>query len=255
MFGLRNRSKRTYTTWVRPGGSCAVISDKVLTAEHSLIAGTTGCGKSTFLHSVMQAFLMQYTPAEGKLVLCDPKVVELRRYKDLPHTLAYESNEEDILNALLWTVSIMEDRYDEMGARRIEDWDGAQIFVVIDELADLLCSPHKVEVKVAIQRLTQKGRAAGIHVIACTQAPSRKVLPAEIMLNFTARFGLACVSAIESKQIVGIAGCEELPNHGGCIYRYKRELRAVKLPYVKKEDVQPLIDYWMGGACKTVTAY
>lgn len=253
MFGMRKRHQMV--TWVKPGGSCAVISDKVLTAEHSLIAGTTGCGKSTFLHSVMQAFLMQYTPAEGKLVLIDPKVVELRRYKDLPHTLAYETDEEDILNALLWTVSIMEDRYDEMGARRIEDWDGAQIFVVIDELADLLCSPHKVEVKVAIQRLTQKGRAAGIHVIACTQAPSRKILSAEILLNIPARFGLACASAIESKQIVGIAGCEELPNHGGCIYRYKRELRAVKLPFVRREDIQPLIDYWMGDRCKTVRAY
>lgn len=253
MFGFRK--KKTYTTWRAPGGSFSVISDKALEAEHSLIAGATGCGKSTFLHSIMKAFLTQYTPADAKLVLLDPKVVELKRYKDLPHTIAYATENEDILSALDEVIGMMADRYDEMGARDIEEWDGAKVYVIIEELADLLCSPDKVKFIVAIQRLTQKGRAAGIHVIACTQAPSAECLPSKIKLNFTARFGLVTDTAIQSRQIVGVAGCEALPDHGGCIYKYRRELRAVKLPYVTRADIQPLIDYWMSGACKIVRAY
>jgi len=253
MFGFRR--KQTYTTWRIPGGECSVISDKALEAEHSLIAGATGCGKSTFLHSIMQAFLMQYSPADGKLVLLDPKVVELKRYRDLPHTLAYETETDGILSALNMTIDIMSDRYDDMGARDIEEWDGAKIYVIIEELADLLCSPEKVKFIVAIQRLAQKGRAAGIHVIAATQAPSAECLPTKIKLNFTARFGLVCDTAMQSRQIVGVAGCEQLPDHGGCIYKYRRELRAVKLPFVQRKDIQPLIDYWMSDRCKVVRAY
>ena len=253
MFGFRR--KQTYTTWRIPGGECSVISDKALEAEHSLIAGATGCGKSTFLHSIMQAFLMQYSPADGKLVLLDPKVVELKRYRDLPHTIRYAVDDEDIVSALEDAIVMMNDRYEEMGERDIEDWDGAKVFIIIEELADLLSSPYKVRVKVAVQRLTQKGRAAGIHVIACTQAPSCKILSAEIKLNFTARFGLVCDRDVESRQIVGVAGCESLPDHGACIYKYKRELRAVKLPFVRGRDNQPLIDYWMSDRCKVVRAY
>lgn len=252
MFGFR-RPKTTKVTWKRLGGETYAISDKVLDAEHSLIAGATGCGKSTFLHSVMQSFLIRYTPASGKLVLLDPKEVELRRYKDLPHTMAYEVESESILSALNMVIEEMASRYSIMGDLGEEDWSGSRIFVVIEELADLLCSPQKTEIKVAIQRLTQKGRAAGIHVIACTQAPARKILPAEITLNFTARFGLACESAIESKQIVGVSGCELLPDHGQCIYKYRRNLLRVDLPFVTKAEVKPLIDYWMSDRCKTVT--
>lgn len=252
MFGMNFRRQRQMVTeWHRPGGDYYTISGKVLTAEHTLIAGATGCGKSTFLRSVLQAFLTKYSPATGKLVLIDPKE-DFRPYKNLPHTIAYASESEDAVAALEMVVAEMKTRYSAMGDSDEEDWSGSQMFVVIEELADLLCSPEKTEIKLLIQRLTQKGRAAGIHVIACTQSPSRKTIPAEITLNFTARIGLSCETPIESKQIVGMPGCEMLPDHGVAIYKYKRSVLQVKLPYVTKADIRPLIDYWMSDECKTV---
>ena len=255
MFGLFKKNRQpaapTRVVWHRPAGEYYGISGKVLDAEHSLIAGAAGSGKSVFLHSVMHAFLTRWTPAEAKLVLCDPKVVELHRYRDLPHVLRYATEDEDILSALEEVIAIMAARYEIMAQHDEVMFSGAKLYVVIEELADLLCSPEKARIKVAIQRIAQKGRAAGIHLVMCTQAPSRKILPAEITLNISGRFGLACESAIESRQIIGQPGCELLPAHGVCIYKYRRECRPYNLPFVRPEDVQPLINYWMSAESRT----
>ena len=246
MFFRRNTKK----TWITPGGDYSVLANKALEAEHTLIAGATGCGKSTFLHAIMQALLVKSSPAEAKLILCDPKEVELKRYAKLPHVLRYETDDDKIVSALKQAIEIMQGRYKYMAANNQEQWsDGPELYIIVEELADLMACPMKKDIQITIQRLTQKGRAAGLHVIAATQAPSRKIIPAEITLNFTARFGLACESAIESKQIVGIAGCEELPDHGECIYKYKRSIGRYVLPYVQKKDVLPLINYWTSGKC------
>ena len=238
-------------TWKTPGGEYYRISAEALKAEHTLIAGATGCGKSTFLHSIMQAALIKYSPANAQFVLCDPKEVELRQYKDLPHTVTYATEEGDILEALDSVLRIMKERYAYMAKKGQTTWtDGSHIFVIIEELADLMACPLRKYIQIAIQRLTQKGRAAGISVIAATQAPSRKVIPAEITLNFTARFALACESYRESKQVVGIAGAEALPDHGECIYKYKRHIGRYVLPFVTATDVLPLVDYWTGKECR-----
>ena len=238
-------------TWQTPGGQYNILASKALEAEHTLIAGATGCGKSTFLHAIMQALLVNNSPASAKLILCDPKAVELKRYARLPHVLRYETEDEQILAALNQAIGIMQSRYEYMASRDQESWtDGAQVYVIIEELSDLLTSTKKRQIEIAIQRLTQKGRAAGIHVIAATQAPSRRIIKAEITLNFTARFGLACESAIESKQIVGAPGCEDLPDHGQCIYKYKRSIGLYVLPFVQKSDIMPLINYWTSSACR-----
>lgn len=235
-------------TWKVPGGRYDVLANKALEAEHTLIAGATGCGKSTFLHAIMQAFLVKTAPSEAKLILCDPKRLELKRYAKLPHVLRYETEEDKILIALNYALNVMENRYRDMERRDIERWDGAEIYVIIEELADLMVCPLSKQITIAIQRLTQKARAAGIHVIAATQAPSRKIIKAEVTLNFTARFGLACESAIESKQIVGVPGCEDLPDHGECIYKYRRSVGRYVLPFVQKADIMPLINYWVAQA-------
>lgn len=221
----------------------------ILENEHTLIAGSTGCGKSTFLHAIMQALLVRRSPAMAKLILCDPKEVELARYEHLPHTIRYAKSEAEIISALDYAVALMGERYTYMRAHEQERWeDGAEIYVIIEELADMMVCESKARFKVDVQRLTQKGRAAGIHVIALTQSPSRKTIPAEITLNFTCKIALACDSAIESKQIVGMSGAEQLPDHGVCIYKYRRETHWYELPFVQKSEVMPLVRYWIAQA-------
>ena len=101
-----------------------------------------------------------------------------------------------------------------------------------------------------IQRLAQKGRAAAIHVILATQAPSRKILPAEITLNISGRFALACESAIESRQVIGVAGAETLPDHGECYFKYRRSIERCALPYMSEGEVMALVRYWQSNACR-----
>ena len=231
-------------TWYKPAARYYNVSALPFQAEHTLIAGATGCGKSTFLHSIIQAFLVNYAPCEAQIVLLDPKEVELARYKALPHCKAYATDEQDILAELNKAIDEMHARYKQMSFQGIEQWQGAKLYIVIEELSDLMACPLARQIKVAIQRLAQKGRAAGLSLIVCTQAPARKILPAEITLNLTARFALACESAIESRQIIGQPGAELLPDHGQAIYKYRREKIKVALPFVQKQDVLPLIEWW-----------
>lgn len=254
-FWNRNKQKTagSVATWRTPDGEYYNISNAALTAEHSLIAGATGCGKSTFLHSIIAAALVQHSPAAVRFILIDPKAVELARYKNLPHTLEYTDTEDGALSALEYAQGIMNARYKELVRSGRENWteqDGAAVYVIIEELADLMTCPLKREIQVAIQRLTQKGRAAGIHIIAATQAPSRAVIPAALQLNFTARFALACETAIESKQIIGIAGAEALPDHGEVIYKYRRNIGRYTVPFMKKSEVMELVNYWTSNACR-----
>lgn len=250
---FKKRQVEKPVTWITPEAEYYEISNAALETEHTLIAGAAGCGKSTFLHSVMAAALAQYSPSEVRFILIDPKSVELMRYEHLPHTLRYTDTESGAVDALAYAERIMERRYDKMKQLNKTMWTtefGPKVYVVVEELADLLTCPSKAKIKVQIQRIAQKGRAAAIHVIMATQAPSRKIIPAEITLNISGRFALACETAIESKQVIGIAGAEDLPDHGECYFKYRRRIERCALPYMSEDEVMKLVRYWQSDACR-----
>lgn len=253
MFNWK-RPKAGVKVWHVRGGNVQELSDMAFSAEHTLIAGATGCGKSTLLNGILCDMLKSYAPSEVRLVLIDPKRVELGKYRRTPFCERYVQTSEDVVNTLRDVEALMYRRYDVMYERGEADYTGAQFFIIIDELAPLMLktNPDRKYIQPLLQNILQLGRAAGIHVIACTQAPNRQVIPAELVLNFSLRIGMRCLSGIESRQIVGRNGCELLPLHGQALVVYGAELMAASLPNTDRAEVTDEINYWSSNACYTM---
>lgn len=220
------------------------IGGHLLNATHLLIGGATGCGKSVLLNNIMLSMLSSKTPTTAAAVLIDPKRVELSRYKNMSFCQLYAQEPAEVIDVLKTTIRIMENRYEFMESVGAVKWRGADIYIVIDELADLMITDGKNEIRRLLQRLLQLGRAAKIHVIAATQAPSRKVIPAELVLNFTDRIALQCKSPIESRQIIGVSGAESLPRHGIGLYDSPDGLRRIAIPMASETDIKNKIAQW-----------
>ena len=217
------------------------------TATHLLIGGTTGSGKSVMLNGLMHTALALYSPREVSFILIDPKIVELSTYKHLPHTLRYETEPEEVLALLQQTYDSMMDRYAEMDRTGEKKYTGTKIIIVIDELSDLLMSGCGKAIKAALVKLLQKGRAANIMIIMATQSPSRKVLSAELVLNVPNRIALYCDNAIESKQVIGVAGAESLPWHGSCLYKFPGKdglERLNDIPVFSDTELRDRVAWW-----------
>ena len=210
--------------------------EALLDSPHSLIAGTTGSGKSVMLHSLMFAAMAR----NAYFIFIDLKRVEMADFKDLPNTVAYATEEEDAVKALDLAIAIMEKRYKEMTGKM---YDGAELYIVIDEMADLVGTSKKcLERMVRIGRL---GRAARVHMICATQDPSRRTLKAQLMQNFTACLALRCKTAIESRQVTGYPGAELLPKHGEGYLWDADGYRKVNIPMIPEEDMNALISITM----------
>lgn len=193
------------------------ITSNMHFTAHTLIGGCTGSGKSVLINSFIGYAYQNFK--SDRFIFIDPKRVELAKYKDTRPCFLYASENIDIINALKKGVDVMEMAYREMQARGLNESDKGHLFIVIDELADLMTQKDvRAVIFPMLQRIAQLGRAAHIHLICATQAPSRKVIPAELTLNFTMRIALRCATAIESKQVLnGLDGAEELPKYGECL--------------------------------------
>lgn len=244
-----NKPVKTVKQYVLPPSAPYVerYADILENATHLLIGGTTGSGKSVLLNGLMHTALALYGPGDMSFILIDPKIVELSPYKRLPHVLRYESDPQEILSLLRQVYGFMMDRYEQMERTGDKKYKGTKIVIVIDELADLLMSEYGRDIKKELVKLLQKGRAASIMLILATQSPSRKILSAELVLNIPNRIALYCDNAIESKQILGVKGAEELGyRDGSCLYKEpgKPVERLENIPVFADAELNNRIAFW-----------
>lgn len=195
---------------------------------HLLIAGQTGSGKSVMINALLTSLLYRNSPADLKLILVDPKQVEMAPYKDIPHLLSPVITEpEKCISALKWAVAEMERRlkaFAEVGKRNIGEYNNVKkdegmpyIVIVIDELADLMMMAAR-DVEALVVRLAQKARASGIHLVIATQRPSVDVITGLIKANVPARIAFTVVSQIDSRTIIDQAGAEKLLGRGDLLF-------------------------------------
>ena len=225
------KSKSSFAVGKDIGGSCIV--GNIAKLPHMLIAGTTGSGKSVCMNSIIISLLYKASPDDVKLIMVDPKMVELGIYNGIPHLLIpVVTDPKKAAGSLQWAVSEMMRRYKAMsdaGVRDLESYnsivetqEGAgtklpQVVVIIDELADLMLVAAK-EVEESICRIAQMGRAAGIHLIIATQRPSADVITGLMKANIPSRIAFAVASAMESRIILDTQGAEKLVGKGDMLY-------------------------------------
>lgn len=225
-----------------PAGTAYNLYLDALKQPHLLIAGATGSGKSVLVNGLIYTSLF-CDPARVKLILIDPKRVELSAYKPLPHVLRYASEPDTMLSALQYAMTLTESRYKKMQKAGVRKTQEADVYVIIDELADLITTQKKAVLPL-LQRLAQIGRAAGVHIIACTQCPLAKVIPTEIKVNFDSRFGLRTRSAQDSRNILGVTGCEFLPRYGKGYYMSPEGLWLCDIPLYQDAELEQRIKHW-----------
>ena len=228
--------------WKTPGGTAAAVCLDMLEQPHLLIAGSTGSGKSVLLNTLIYTALYK-APRRCRFILIDPKRVELVNYKPLPHTVQYASEPGEMVQALEKAMEITETRYRAMQAQRVKKYSGAALYVIIDELADLMTTDRR-HVQPLLQRLAQIGRAANVHIIAATQCPLAAVIPTPIKVNFDARVALRTRSAQDSRNILGVKGCELLPRYGQGYYMTPDGFTLYNIPMQDPASVQEMLNYW-----------
>ena len=242
------------------------ISTTLETMPHLLIAGTTGSGKSVCVNAILTCFLLHNTPEDLRMILVDPKRVELTGYNGVPHLLAPVVVEIDrVIGALQWMTREMDKRYHmfaQAGARNIGDYNTRMklqggkklpfLVVVIDELADLMMiAPGETEQ--TITRLAQLARATGIHMILATQRPSVDVVTGLIKANFPARIAFAVASNTDSRVILDQPGAERLLGRGDMLFQAPDAAAPARLQgvFVSDHEIQNLVEFWraqLGGA-------
>lgn len=248
-----SKSKLTVSLGLDVSGNPVVTN--IAKMPHVLIAGTTGSGKSVLLNSFIASLLFRTTPSEIKLILIDPKRVELVGYNGIPHLLTpVIVDVEKILSALKWAMSEMDRRYKifaEAGVRNIDaynEFSGFQalpyIVIIIDELADLMAYAP-VEVEDTVCRLAQMARATGIHLVLATQRPSVDVITGLIKANVPCRIAFNVSSMVDSRVILDTPGAEKLLGRGDMLYIPPDQAKPTRIQgtYVSEEEVNKLVKF------------
>lgn len=235
-----------------------VITD-IAKMPHVLIAGSTGSGKSVCINTLITSIIYKAKPSEVKLVMVDPKVVELSIYNGIPHLLIpVVTDPKKAAGALAWAVQEMVNRYSLFASKNVRDIKGyneaivkeggaeklPQIVIIIDELADLMmCSPKDVED--AICRLAQMARAAGMHLVIATQRPSVDVITGIIKANIPSRISFAVSSQVDSRTVLDMVGAEKLLGKGDMLFYPSGAPKPVRVQgaFVSDKEVEKIVDF------------
>lgn len=240
---------------------------------HMLVAGSTGAGKSVFVNTLLVSLLVKKSPKEMKLLLIDPKQLELALYSNLPHLcLPVITEAKNATVALLWAVEEMERRYSilkNLGVRNIDDFnkkiktcDIKQIekirefyseedednfelpfiVIIIDEFADLILTKFGKEIETSVNRLAAKARAAGIHLVLATQRPSTDIITGVIKANFPTRVAFRVSTAIDSRVVLDQMGAEKLLGKGDMLYKFGINLDRLHSAYIDEEEISGLVE-------------
>lgn len=249
----KNKSKLTVSLGLDVSGN-PLVAD-IAKMPHVLIAGTTGSGKSVLINSFISSLLFRAAPSEVRLILIDPKRVELTGYNGIPHLMTPVIVEvEKILASLKWAMNEMDRRYKkfaENGVRNIDSYNelaGFQslpyIVIFIDELADLMAFAP-VEVEDAIARLAQMARATGIHLVVSTQRPSVDVITGLIKANIPCRIAFNVSSMVDSRVIIDTPGAEKLLGRGDMLYIPPDQAKPTRIQgaFVSDKEVKKLVDF------------
>lgn len=242
--------------WRTPQITYPRLYEDFLKQTHFLVAGATGAGKSTVVNGMIYTALAN-SPANVGFILIDPKGTELDEYKDLPHTLLYADAANDpkdkpmkaIIGALEYAMQLYRVRTADMKRKKLRMYDGSDIYVIIDELM-ILMTRAKREIMPLLQDILSLARCTKIHVVACTQSPIAQVIPTPLKCNFSSRLALRTVSAQDSRNIIGVRGCECFPDpptdhEAFGMYMRGCTMEKYKLPKIEDETREEIMEYWM----------
>ena len=252
-----NKSKLTVALGKDVAGNIQLAD--IAKMPHVLIAGSTGSGKSVCINTIITSIIYNAKPSEVKLVMVDPKVVELSVYNGIPHLLIpVVTDPKKAAGALAWAVQEMDDRYNKFASKGVRDLKGynkaiekeegvgklPQIVIIVDELADLMMVAAK-DVEEAICRLAQKARAAGMHLVIATQRPSVDVITGLIKANIPSRIAFAVSSQVDSRTILDSIGAEKLLGKGDMLFFPTGAPKPVRVQgaFVSDEEVEKIVDF------------
>ncbi len=249
------------------GGKTLILD--LARAPHLLIAGATGSGKSVCMNTLIMSLLMRFSPEDLRLIMVDPKVVEMEMYQTLPHLITPVVNDpQKVPIALRWGVNEMERRYRILAKARTKNLSGFNsrpksdviltdeagkpipdklpiLVIIVDELADVMMTDAKADVETSIARIAQKGRAAGIHIVIATQRPSIQVITGIIKANLPTRIAFKVTSGIDSRVILDRIGAEELLGRGDMLFvpPGASSIERIQGAMVEDSDIEKIVEF------------
>ena len=252
-----NKSKLTVALGKDVAGNTQLAD--IAKMPHVLIAGSTGSGKSVCINTIITSIIYNAKPSEVKMVMVDPKVVELSVYNGIPHLLIpVVTDPKKAAGALAWAVQEMDDRYNKFASKGVRDLKGynkaiekeggvgklPQIVIIVDELADLMMVAAK-DVEEAICRLAQKARAAGMHLVIATQRPSVDVITGLIKANVPSRIAFAVSSQVDSRTILDTVGAEKLLGKGDMLFFPSGAPKPSRVQgaFISDDEVEKIVDF------------